>query len=65
MIFGPTETERTVSVAITDDSILEATEDFFGILSLPSDESIGGVSIGDNSMARAEIEDNDGEIETA
>ena len=56
--FQPSETQRQVQVVIEDDDILENTEDFTGLLSLPA--SSDGVALGSATTATATIIDNDG-----
>ena len=54
--FTSTQTQRFVDVAITNDFLLESSENFQGVLSLPSGSA--GVSLGEN-VATATIQDND------
>lgn len=62
VIFAPSDVELSVNVPITDDALLEGSEQFFGVLSLPNGGP-GGVSLGD-AQATAIIQDNDGEKRT-
>jgi len=58
--FNPGETEKTVDVIISPDSLREGSEFFNLSLSLPIGASNLDVSLGDPSEAIAEIEDTDG-----
>ena len=57
---GQTRAEFTVD--ITDDSVIEATESFQLLLSIPEDLISKGVQVGPNSAATVTIMDNDGEL---
>ena len=57
--FNPGETEQTVLVVINPDCIREGSEFFNLTLSLDSTATNLGITLGDPSVATAEIEDTD------
>jgi hypothetical protein len=58
VFFGPTVVQQTISIAISDDQVLETSESFFASLSMI--DSQRGVQLG-LSVAQVIILDNDGE----
>ena len=60
--FPAGQTRSEFTVAITDDSMIEATESFQLLLSIPEDLISKGVQVGSNSAATVTIMDNDGEL---
>jgi len=56
-VFGPTETSKMVSIPIVNDQMFEADTDFYLILKNPEGEA----ALGDPSIARVTIIDDDGE----
>jgi predicted exporter len=58
VVFAVGETEQFVVVAIQEDSVLEGSEAFQAELSLPAGST--GVLLGQQSLATATIQDNDG-----
>ena len=62
LTFPAGQTRAEFTVAITDDSLIEATEYFQLLLSIPEDLIFKGVQVGPNSAATVTIMDNDGEL---
>ncbi len=58
--FQPSETQREIQVPIEDDDVLENTENFTGLLSLPTGSE--GVALGSATTATATILDDDGKV---
>ena len=58
VVFAAGETEQFVEVAIEDDNVLEDSEAFEAVLSLPAGST--GVVLGPASQATATIDDDDG-----
>ncbi len=55
LTFGPGETQKTITVQILDDNLIESTENFFVVLSNPGP----GVGLGSGSTATVDIADDD------
>ncbi len=60
--FPAGQTRAEFTVVITDDSLIEATESFQLLLSIPEDLISKGVQVGPNSASTVTIMDNDGEL---
>ena len=60
--FPAGQTRAEFTVVITDDSLIEGTESFQLLLSIPEDLTSKGVQVGPNSAATVTIMDNDGEV---
>ena len=62
LTFPAGQTRAEFTVAITDDSLIEAMESFQLLLSIPEDLISKGVQVGPKSAATVTIMDNDGEL---
>jgi len=58
--FGPSDTETSVFVPITNDEILEQTETFNISLSIPPASQAVGINLGSPSTAIGQIKDDEG-----
>ena len=60
--FPAGETRADFNVTILDDNVVENTESFQLLLSIPNNLTSKGVQVGPNSAATVTIMDNDGEL---
>ena len=60
--FTPDEYEKTVDIAIFEDSVLELMESFLVVLTLPLSPSQVGVDIGERNATRVIIRDDDSKL---
>ena len=60
--FPAGETRADFNVTIIDDNVIENTESFQLLLSIPNNLTSKGVQVGPNAEATVTIMDNDGEL---